>query len=69
MSTLCGVSARTFLVFMGVLALVGLLGRFDIALDREALLAALHPVEAPHPARQPAPPAAWKRRDQRKELS
>ena len=26
MSTLCGVSARTFLVFMGVLALVGLLG-------------------------------------------
>jgi anti-sigma B factor antagonist len=51
------------------LALVGLLGRFDIALDREALLAALRPVEAPHPARQPAPPAAWKRRDQRKELS
>ena len=51
------------------LALVGLLGRFDIALDREALLAALRPVEAPHPARQLAPPAAWKRRDERKELS
>jgi anti-sigma B factor antagonist len=47
------------------LALVGLLGRFDIALDREALLATLHPVDAPHPARQHAPPAAWERLDQR----
>jgi anti-anti-sigma factor len=48
------------------LALVGLLDRFDIALDREALLATLRPVEAPHPARQPAPPAAWKRLDKPK---
>jgi len=46
------------------LALVGLLGRFDIALDREALLATLRPVDAPHPARQPAPLAAWERLDQ-----
>ena len=45
------------------LALVGLLERFDIALDREALLAALRPAEAPHTARQPAPRAAWKRLD------
>jgi anti-sigma B factor antagonist len=43
------------------LALVGLLGRFDIAIDREALLATLHPVEAPHPARQHGAPAAWER--------
>jgi anti-sigma B factor antagonist len=47
------------------LALVGLLGRFDIALDREALLASLRPVEAPHPARQHTAPAAWERLDQR----
>jgi anti-anti-sigma factor len=46
------------------LALVGLLDRFDIALDREALLATLRPAEAPHPARQPAPPAAWQRLDE-----
>ena len=46
------------------LALVGLLDRFDIALDREALLATLRPAEAPHPARRPAPPAAWKRLDE-----
>src|SRR4051794_39863711 len=46
------------------LALVGLLGRFDIALDLDALLATLRPVEAAHPARQPAPPAAWERLDQ-----
>ena len=38
------------------LALVGLLERFDIALDRESLLATLRPAEAPHPAQQPAPP-------------
>ena len=48
------------------LALVGLLDRFDIPLDREALLATLRPAEAPHPARQPAPPAAWKRLDEPK---
>jgi anti-sigma B factor antagonist len=48
------------------LTLVGLLEHFDIALDREALLATLLPVEAPHPARQPARPAAWQRVDQRK---
>ena len=48
------------------LALVGLLDRFDIALDREALLAALRPVDPPHPARQPALPAAWKRLDEPK---
>jgi anti-sigma B factor antagonist len=48
------------------LALVGLIDRFDIALDREALLATLLPVDVPHPARQPAPPAAWERVDQRK---
>jgi anti-sigma B factor antagonist len=48
------------------LALVGLLGRFDIALDREALLANLRPLDAPHPLRQPAPPAAWERLDRQK---
>jgi anti-anti-sigma factor len=48
------------------LALVGLLGRFDIALDREALLAILRPTAAPHPARHSAPPAAWKRLDEPK---
>jgi len=46
------------------LALVGLLDRFDIALDREALLATLRPLDPPHPARQPVPPAAWERLDQ-----
>ena len=45
------------------LALVGLLDRFDIALDQEALLATLRPAEAPHPARQPTPRAAWTRLD------
>ena len=48
------------------LALVGLLDRFDIALDREALLATLRPADAPHPARQPAPPAPWERLDEPK---
>ena len=48
------------------LALVGLLGRFDIALGREALLATLRPAETPHPARHPAPPAAWTRLDEPK---
>jgi anti-sigma B factor antagonist len=48
------------------LALVGLLGRFDIALDRDALLANLRPLDAPHPLRQPAPPAAWERLDRQK---
>ena len=48
------------------LALVGLLDRFDIALDREALLATLRPAEAPHSARQPAPPAPWERLDEPK---
>jgi len=46
--------------------LVGLLDRFDIALDREALLATLRPADAPHPARQPAPPAPWERLDEPK---
>ena len=46
------------------LVLVGLLDRFDIALDREALLATRRPAEAPHPARHAAPPAAWKRLDE-----
>ena len=46
------------------LALVGLLDRFDIPLDREALLATLRPLDPPHPARQPVPPAAWERLDQ-----
>ena len=48
------------------LALVGLLGRFDIALDREALMANLRPLDAPHPMRQPAPLAAWERLDRQK---
>ena len=48
------------------LALVGLLDRFDIAPDREVLLATLHQVDPPHTARQHAPQAAWERLDQRK---
>ena len=43
MSTLCGVSARTFLVFMGVLALVGLLG-FGLISKGEGSLAVGDPV-------------------------
>ena len=60
MSTLCGVSARTFLVFMGVLALVGLLG-FGLVAKGEGSLSVGDPVpttelaalEGERPARWP----------------